>query len=198
MNLIQALLPALGVMFAASVGMLAVMTFFTLVWVKRKTKGMIYCIFKEPNRHITRELLKIPKESEQTKSAGGGTYFVFPAKTFYTKWPPGLPEFMQELIPTAFYRRGNPEPYDPDNPSKLLSAKATTHALDENVLKNASDEARRSLDKNRIGDKSIVMWIAGGALAASLITGFLSWQILKQMTEFSDAVTRIETLLGKL
>lgn len=103
MQLFIGILPVL----ISSVVLLIGFIFGMMVWVRMSVKGRMYCIYYEKNRHVGGELLKLPAGESQQMIQGkdGKMYIVDPDRQYWAMYPPGLPGFVQEPVPTQIYNR---------------------------------------------------------------------------------------------
>ncbi len=191
MGLFLATAQAFIIMMGVSLGVMVLTLGFTIFWVRRTVKDKIYAFFVEPNNQISREL--IPTDGTMKISArDGGDYILAPGKTKWSKWPPGLPSWAQEIVPTLFYMRNNPEPFDPLQARSILTAQSLRHITDEGMLRATWRDAHEAAGDGPTGSK----WTLRLAVANSIVIVALIIVVGLMYRMLSTAASSISELLN--
>lgn len=153
-----------------TLGFVAVTMFFTMLWVRRKVQGKVVAYFIETNRQTTEELLPIDESGIIKSKHGDGDeeYLIVPKKSFWSKWPKGFPVWMQESVPTLLFMRNNAEPFDPEQPQTIITAKTLKYITDEKMLKATWQDAADSIGLTPSNLKSPLV-ILGILLGAGIV-----------------------------
>lgn len=197
MGLFLATLQAFIIMMAISMGVLFVTMAITIFLVRKKVVNKIYAYFVEPNNQINRELIPL-EGSEKVSSKDGGDYIVVPAKVKWSKWPPGLPSWAQETVPTLFYERNKPEPFDPIQKNPVLTAKSLQYITDEGMLRATWQEAQAAANEGKVLGKNWSTWFAFGSFAMSLGLGVVVWMMFSTLSESAAQVQELLNIVKGL
>ncbi len=147
----QVLLQATGMSLGIAVVVCGLAIFFLLAgmtwWIRRKTKGNVFIYFIEPNKQINTKLLKVKGNHVVTTGPSGDPemYMLSPKKAMWQHWPPGVPNFVKEPIPTLIYVRNRAEPLDPYSGKKIITGSSLFYMQDEGMLKQTWKEAREAV-----------------------------------------------------
>lgn len=185
-NLWSTLLKGALLSFGMSFGTLLFFLFFTVFWVKTKAKGNIHAFFIEPNKQVAREMIKVQADGT-LESKDGGTYKISPDKILWSKWPPALPTWIQEVVPTCFFERNKPEAFVPDAPKSLLTSKGIRNIIDERMLKQTVADARSSAEEGKVKGIPLAMYVALASVGLTIAVTVMGFITLSKVTEIADA-----------
>ncbi len=191
MGLFLATAQAFIIMMGVSLGVMVLTLGFTIFWVRREVKDKIYAYFIEPNNQISRELIKTDG-TMKISAKDGGDYILAPSKTKWSKWPPGLPSWAQEIVPTLFYTRNNPEPFDPEKARSILTAQSLRHITDEGMLRATWRDAHEAAGDSIGGSK----WTLRLAIINSVVIVSLIVTVGFMYKMLSNAASSINELLN--
>ncbi|KKN33910.1 hypothetical protein LCGC14_0799030 [marine sediment metagenome] len=190
MGLLWASLEALAIMMAFSFVLMFVVMGVTIFWIRRKVVNKIYAYFIEPNRQITRELIPVAG-SDKVTSKDGGDYMISPARTMWSKWPPGLPTWAQETVPTLLYSRNNVEPFDPANREAIITAQSLRAITDEGMLRATWKDAHEAANEGKILGRNWTTWMILGNLLVTAGLAFMLWLVFDTQSESSIDVQEL-------
>lgn len=197
MGLLLATLQAFAIMMAISFGLLLITMAVTMFWVRRTVTNKIYAYFVEPNNQINRELIPL-NGSEKVESKDGGSYIVVADKAKWSKWPPGLPSWAQETVPTLFYERNKPEPFDPRQRNPVLSAKSLQYITDEGMLRATWKDAHESANEGKIAGAQWTTWLAIGNVVLVVVLGVIVWLTYSNISQSSAQVQELLNIVKGL
>ena len=124
-------------------------------WNYSRSAGKTLCIFLEPDGTYTPQLC--PHDSDfvyDTKT--GDAYYIYTSSTpsnrvRYVRYPTGWPVFLQQVVPSALYERGNGEPLDwKDTGKRVVSSKEVGAAMEPQWLKNIIKGASEAQGESRL------------------------------------------------
>ncbi len=190
MGLFLSILQTLAIMSGVSLLVVVLVGAITSFWIKKAVKNKVYAIFLEQNRQIARELIPTTG-TEKIKSADGGDYLIVPKKTMWSYWPPGVPIWLQEVVPTCFYMRNQAEPFDPSDNKSVITANSLRYITDEGMLKQTWKEAAEAAGVGKILGKDLTPWFAGASLLAIL---GLTYFVFSLLGDVGDLVRMIRDL----
>lgn len=177
MDVFMVILKSLG----TSLGVCAVVLIFFLVgtmfWVRTVVRSRVYCYFLSESKQLTGKLLK---PEGNTIVVGGGDnapkYLIHPTKQFWSYWPPGLPRFVQEPVPSYIYVAGNAEPLDPFDTTSLISPESLRKISDESMLKQTWKDVRETMGmKAALGGSRLLLILVIVAIALAGVAAFMSF-----------------------
>lgn len=192
MGLFLATIQAFAIMMGVSVGVLIITMAVTVFWVRRKVVNKVYGYFIEPNNQVTRELIPMSDGTGKVQSKDGGDYLIIPTKVKWSKWPPGLPTWAQETVPSLFFTRNNPEPFDPQMQKTIITAQSLKYITDEGMLKATWKDAHDAADEDKkIAGMTWMTWMAIGnfIIVVGLVVGM--WFLYGTLSETSSQVKEL-------
>ncbi len=171
MDIFIVILKSLG----TSLGICAVVLVIFLVgmmfWVRTAVRYRVYCFFLSESKQLTGGLHK-PEGSKIVVGGGENApqYLIHPTKQFWSYWPPGLPRFVQEPVPSYIYVAGNAEPLDPYDTKSLISPESLRKLSDEGMLKQMWKDVKETMGvKGALGgNRLLLILIAVVGLVAGL------------------------------
>jgi len=178
-----------------SLGVCAVVLFFIMVgmmfWVRKAVQDRLYCIFLSANRQMRGKLLKA--QSDETIVVGSDAdapkYLTHSSKQFWSFWPPGLPRFVQEPVPTLLYVSGNAEPLDPYDRTALISPESLRKISDEAMLKQTWKDVRETLGiRPAFGNNMILLILVVLAMVLSGVAAFLAFSNISKLEAIATAL----------
>lgn len=191
MGLFLATLQAFVIMMLISTVVMILTMAVTVFLVRRKTNNKIYIYFLEPNNQITRELVPV-NGAEKVSSQGGGDYIITPAKVKWSKWPPGLPNWAQEIVPTMFCVRNNMEPFDPMSTRSAITANSLRYITDEGMLRATWSDAREATKERGLGGQPRwVTWLSIGTAAGTAALGIGLWLLFSAVATSAAQVKEL-------
>jgi len=183
MEVLVVILKSLGM----SLGICSVvMVFFfvgMLFWVRTAVRDRVYCFFLSGNRQMKGKLLK-PKGDVIIVGSGEDSvkYVQHSSKQFWSFWPPGMPRFVQEPIPTLLYVEGNIEPLDPYDRKSLMSPEALMKISDEAMLKQTWKDVRETMGmKSTLKGNMLLLILVLVAVLASAAAAYLTFTMSGQI-----------------
>ena len=197
MDLLILIVKTFAIMGLVSLGMIIVTMAITMFWVRYSVKSKIYAIFLEPNNQITRELIK-HNGDEKISSKDGGDYLVIPSKLKWSQWPPGLPSWVQEIVPTLFYVRNKAEPFDPNDNKSAISARSLRYITDEGMLRQTWKEAKEAAGEGKVLGKDLLLWVSGGTLVVAGIVAFMVWQSFSTIASMQSQINELMSIIRGL
>ena len=128
---------SLGMSFGVCAVVLVIILIYMMFWVRRVVQDKVYAYILSGNRQMKGRLVKPDADDTFTigDNADSPKFLTHSSKQFWSFWPPGLPRFVQEPVPTLFYVAGNAEPLDPYDRTSLISPEALRKISDEAMLK---------------------------------------------------------------
>jgi hypothetical protein len=107
-------------------------------------------------------------------------FLVHPSKFFWTRWPPGMPTWIQEPVPALLYVEGNCEPLDPYDRKSLITPQSLHKISDEAMLKQTWKDVR---DATGVAPKEnkLLLILVVVAVAASAIAAVIAFMGLGQI-----------------
>jgi len=177
--LVQSLGMSIGI--AVVVGMLAIGGCLAGItwWVRRATRGNVYCFFIEPNKQITTKLLKVKGNHVETTGPSGDPemYMLAPSKAMWRHWPDGVPNFVKEPIPSLLYVRNRAEPLDPYSGKKIITGSSLFYMQDEGMLKQTWKEAKEAIGiRGGVQNRDILLLaLVAGILVLTVVSLYMSW-----------------------
>jgi len=183
MEILTVVLKSLGL----SLGVCAVVLFFfcigMLFWVRAAVSDRVYCFFLSANRQMKGKLLK---PTGDTIHVGSGEkevkYVQHSSKQFWSFWPPGMPRFIQEPVPTLLYVEGNIEPLDPYDRKSLMSPEALMKISDEAMLKQTWKDVRETMGvKSSLKGSMLLLILVSVAMLASAAAAYLTFTMSGQL-----------------
>ena len=183
MQVFMVILKSLGMSFGICAIVLVVFMVFTMFWVRAAVRDKTYCYFLSGNRKLTGKLLK--PGAEDTIEVGSGDdapkYKTHSSKQFWSSWPPGLPRFLQEPVPTLFYVEGNVEPLDPYDRTSLITPESLRKISDSAMLKQMWKDVKESLGiKPAFGGNTLLIILVLVAVVASALAAYMSFTAASQ------------------
>lgn len=194
MDLAWVVVQTFGIMTAISAGIMLVFIAISMMLVRLKVKNHIYAYFFEQNREVGRELIKV-EGTEKIQSKDGGDYILVPEKTMWSHWPPGLPGWMQEVVPTLFYVRNKAEPFDPTNNKSIITARSLRYITDEGMLKQTWQEAKEAAGEGKVYGKDIATWAAIISTIGIGIIGFVIYQLYQLQVQTQETMQQLLNLV---
>jgi len=198
MDIAIVILKALGISFGACIATLFLAVVGTMIWVKRAIKGKTYCLILDPNRQMHGKLCKQNPNGTVTLKVGRGkqseemNYLTPQEKQFYTMWPPGFPEFVQEPVSTLLYTANCADAIDPFNPTTSITPAVLRRISDDSVIKHAFREARDHLTgKTTKLNSTYIILGAAVVIIVLLIIGFMVFQLRADMGDVKDTLQQV-------
>ena len=149
------------------------------------------CIFLEPDGTYTPQLC--PHDADfvyDTKT--GDAYYIYTQSTpgnrvRYVRYPTGWPVFLQQVVPSVLYERGNAEPLDwKDTAKRIVSAKEIGAAMEPQWLKNIIKGASEAQGEGKLNKMLPLLTVAAVIICMVLI--------FVLMTKLGGLQTAIESL----
>jgi len=188
MEVFMVILKSLGM----SLGMCAVVLTVFLVgmmfWVRTAVRSRIYCFFLNESKQLTGKLLK-PENNTVVVGSGDDApkYLIHPKKQFWSYWPPGLPRFVQEPVPTLVYVAGNAEPLDPYDTTALISPESLRKISDEAMLKQTWKDVRETLGiKGAFGSNRLLLILIAVVGVIAGAAAFMSYTNMDMLNKIAD------------
>ena len=183
------MLAVIGKSLGLSLGICAVVLviFITgsLFWVRMAVRDKAFCYILSENRQLKSKLLK-PKQNTIIIGSGDDApkYLMHPSKQFWSPWPPGFPNFMQEPVPTYMFVEGNAEPLDPYNRKALISPESLRKISDEAMLKQTWKDVRETLGfKSTFGGNTLLLILVAVAVAVSTVAAYMTFTTSEQLDQ---------------
>jgi hypothetical protein len=186
MDAFGALAKILGLVLGAMGVMIVGFAFFLDVWAKKMTYDHIYCFFLEQKHLFGRLLLEENGHVFMGKGEKKEEYLLSPAKQFWTRWPPGLPKWLQVPVRTHFYVRYNPEPFDPENLTAMISATSLRLISDESMLKQTWKDVRETTGPRAVAGANTGTWVLILSFVSLLVSGITIWLLMNLRSDFSE------------
>ena len=186
MDVFIVILKSLGTSLGIVSVVLIVFLVGTMFWVRTAVRSRVYCFFLSESKQMTGGLYK---PESNTIIVGNGDdapkYLIHPSKQFWSFWPPGLPRFVQEPVPTYFYVQGNAEPLDPYDRTALISPESLRKISDESMLKQTWKDVRETLGiKAKFGGNMlllILIAVVGLLAGVAAFIGFTNMGVLDEI-----------------
>jgi len=189
-NVISSALQTFGIMLGVSLGLVFFLTAGTALWIRRTVQGKVYAEFLEPNQQITRELIRVVG-NEKVQASDGADYVIVPSKVKWTKWPPGLPKWIQETVPMLYFVRNRPEPYDPMQQKAFLSAQSIRYITDEGMLRATWKDAREATEGRQLLGRRWSDWVVVVNTVLLIVVGFLVFRVSSDLGGLTKTVQSI-------
>lgn len=186
------LLRVFAIMLGVAFGLVVLSTFVALWGVKRAIHGRVLAVFVGKDRTIHSELVKLQSEKFRY---GEGDYLVLHHRIFWTRWPPALPDWMRETVPTLFYIHNQAEPIDPYKSESALTANALRYITDEGMLRQTWKEAREAVGE-RMAGANITLYLAIASVVLTGVVGFLVYRLSAQVGDVANLVQAIAQTAG--
>jgi len=154
-----------------------------LFWVRSAVRDRVYCFFMSENRQMKGKLLK-PKGNTIVVGSGEDAlkYVQHSSKQFWSFWPPGMPRFVQEPVPTLLYVEGDIEPLDPYDRKSLMSPEALMKISDEAMLKQTWKDVRETMGmRSTLKGNMLLLILVLVAVLASAAAAYLTFTMSGQL-----------------
>ena len=191
MDILLVILKSLATSFGICAVVLVIVLVFMMFWVRKAVQNRVYCFILSGNRQMKGRLVK--PEADDTFTIGDNAdspkFLTHSSKQFWSYWPPGLPRFVQEPVPTLLYVAGNAEPLDPYDRTSLISPEALRKISDEAMLKQTWKDVRETLGiKTAFGGNKLLLLLVLVAVAASGVAAYLSFSSMNQLEAIMKAL----------
>ena len=182
---------SLGMSFGVCAVVLVIVLIFMMFWVRKVVQDKVYAYILSGNRQMKGRLVKPDADDTFTigHNADSPKFLTHSSKQFWSFWPPGLPRFVQEPVPTLFYVAGNAEPLDPYDRTSLISPEALRKISDEAMLKQTWKDVRETLGiKSSFSGNKLLIILVLVAVLASGIAAYLSFNSMNQLEAILKAL----------
>ncbi len=193
MELLLVTVKAFGAMMGIALAMSLIFTGLSVVWIRRKITGRIYCVFYDENKSISSEFIKLTAEGEDSptgllRSEDGGQYLIDATRMYWYMWPPGLPQVLREPVPALTFSRGNPSPWDPSKTRTQVTSKSLRYMMDEGMLRQTWKEAQESIGDKTVAGLNMGVWIGAGTALGVGVLGYLIWTTMATVNDIAAAL----------
>ena len=182
---------SLATSFGICAVVLVIVLVFMMFWVRRVVQDKVYAYILSGNRQMRGRLVKPDADNTFTigDNADSPKFLTHSSKQFWSFWPPGMPRFIQEPVPTLLYVAGNAEPLDPYDRTSLISPEALRKISDEAMLKQTWKDVRETLGiKSAFGGNTLLLILVVVAIAASGIAAYLSFNNTNVISDIAKAL----------
>jgi len=170
---------------------LVIILVFMMFWVRKAVQDRVYSFILSGNRQLRGKLVKPDADDTFTigDDADSPKYLTHSSKQFWSFWPPGLPRFVQEPVPTLLYVAGNAEPLDPYDRTSLISPEALRKISDEAMLKQTWRDVRETLGiRAGFSGNKLLLVLVLVAVVASGIAAYLSFNSMNLLDAVAKAL----------
>lgn len=155
-------------------------------WNYSRTAGKTLCIFLEPDGTYTPQLCAHDSDFVYDGKTGDA-YYLYTARVRYVRFPTGWPVFLQQVVGSVMYERGNGEPLDWKATAKrIVSSKEVGAAMEPQWLKNIIKGASEAQGESKLGKILPLLTVAAVIICMILI--------FVLMTKLGGLQTAIESL----
>ncbi len=179
-------LQLVGLQLAGVAGVLFVMIMAAIIVFRVQVRGAFYCEFMESGTS-TFELLKIKHGNEV--EADHGVYKLPNQPRMLANWPPGLPSFMQELVPHEKYVKLNENPVTFEELPEINMTAAHGLSLQKSnaavMTKITESLERESSLSGMLADTKIILIMGILTIAA---VGGSAWFIVEKLKLIQQAL----------
>ena len=182
---------SLATSFGITAVVLVVVLVFMMFWVRRAVQNKVYAFILSGNRQMKGRLVKPGADDTFVigDNADSPKYLTHSSKQFWSFWPPGLPRFVQEPVPTLLYVAGNAEPLDPYDRTSLISPEALRKISDEAMLKQTWKDVRETLGiKSGFAGNTLLLILVLVAVLASGVAAYLSFSNTNLLGDIAKAL----------
>jgi len=188
MDIFLVILKSLGTSLGICAVVLVVFLVVMMFWVRTAVRSRVYCFFLNESKQLTGGLHKPENNTIIVGSDDNAPkYLIHPKKQFWSYWPPGLPRFVQEPVPSYIYVAGNAEPLDPYDTTALISPESLRKISDEAMLKQTWKDVRETLGiKGKLGGNMlmlILIAVVGLIAGVAAFIGFTNMDMINKIIE---------------
>lgn len=153
----------LYVLLPAVAGLIAAFFMFGGMYFRWKSNGATMIKYWDSVKKEQSELIKLGNRTSFTigKHESGMVYVVDQEKIHFTDFPGGFPSFMQNSVPTFYYRLDTSEPIDPTGESlpRIITPNMLHNMVNEEMLRTMAAEARESAEGSLLPFRKLPQYI---------------------------------------
>lgn len=170
----------------------------SILIIRRKAKGKMVAIFIEATQQETEELVEVTSDGTfKSQHKDNNTdeeeeeYFIDPAKLTWSRWPKGLPIWMQEIVPTSHYIRNQADPFHHKNHTSITTAKTLRYVKDEGMLRATWKDAQEAIEGSPKGIKNPMLILGAIVVIGFVVIGYLAFTVLEMLTSLDVFIRSI-------
>lgn len=172
---------------------------FTDVYIKKKVRGATLAVFFSQTKEETSELVRVGDDTSFTMGGDpddpeNPTYLIDPEKQLFRYWPPAFPRWIQQRVPTYYFKVDEPTAIDPTRQKshRIISPKMLSGIVNERLLKMSIKDAREQAEGDLRSHRKLPVYMMIG-IAVTLVMVILNFVFIIITNSAVGEIRRVVT-----